>query len=177
MRAKQRLLCRVSAVGLLVVRAAAAQEDPGVVGPHAVTTGEYTGSNIDLGCDSDGCSIPGSEFLAEVRYPSDLANGPYPMVVMLHGRHAPCYDLTTGVGNAAWPCPAGFAPVTSYKGYDYIASLLASHGIIAVSISANAINAGDDMVGGGYAERAELIQRHLDQWKIFNTTGAAPVVV
>ena len=44
-----------------------------------------------------------------------------------------------------------------------------------MSISANGISAKDNQVTDlGMLARAELIQRHLDQWNTFNTTGAAP---
>ncbi|HEX8354342.1 MAG TPA: hypothetical protein VF611_15665, partial [Pyrinomonadaceae bacterium] len=52
---------------------------------------------------------------------------------------------------------------------------LASNGYVVVSISANGINAYDNNVTDlGMQARAELIQRHLAQWKTFNTAGAAP---
>ncbi len=53
--------------------------------------------------------------------------------------------------------------------------MLASHGYIVISISANGINASDNNVTDlGMLARAELVQRHLNQWQTFNTTGAAP---
>lgn len=176
MMVKRTITLALAFGGIFLSSAASAQEDPGATGPHPVTVVEYSGNAVDLGCDSNGanCSIPGVEFQAQVHHPSGLSNGPFPIVVMIHGRHPTCYDTTTGEGFMAWPCTSGRAVLPNYKGYDYIASLLASHGIIAVSISANGINARDDMVGGGYIERAELIQRHLDRWAVFNTTGAAP---
>jgi hypothetical protein len=175
MTAKQVVIWLLPTLCVLLVRSAVAQEDPGVAGPHSVTVAEYTGNVVPLppGCLGAACVVQ-SEFLAQVHYPTDLSNGPYPLVLLIHGRHAPCYHLMTGEGNATWPCAAGHAAVPSYQGYDYIGSLLASHGIIAVSISANAINALANMVSTGNTERAQLMQRHLDQWKTFSTTGAAP---
>jgi hypothetical protein len=53
--------------------------------------------------------------------------------------------------------------------------VLASHGYIVVSISANGISARDNTVLDlGMDARARLIQRHLDIWNAFNTTGSAP---
>src|SRR5262245_25964895 len=100
------------------------------MGPHAVTTTEYGSfrTSVSLG------SIPTIEVLAEVPYPTDLATGPYPLIVLLHGRHYPCYNTTTGAGSyASWPCQSGYVPVPSYKGYDYAATVLASHGMIVAS--------------------------------------------
>jgi hypothetical protein len=69
----------------------------------------------------------------------------------------------------------GLIPIPSYRGYDYIAQILASHGYIVVSISANGISALDNLVpDSGMLARAQLIQHHLDRWKLFNATGGAP---
>jgi hypothetical protein len=66
-------------------------------------------------------------------------------------------------------------PIPSYKGYDYVSEVLASHGYVVVSISANGVNAVDNSVRDlGALARAELIQKHLDILKTFNTTGGAP---
>ncbi len=63
----------------------------------------------------------------------------------------------------------------SYKGYDYVAQVLASQGMIVASISANGINAIDNNFSGlGMQERGLLIQYHLDKWNAFATAGAAP---
>ena len=154
------------ALALSLPAYAAAQQDPGATGPYAVTMTEY-GSNttsISLG------EIQTIEVLAQVHYPTNLNNGPYPLVILLHGRHSTCY-LSDGSGVLAWPC-VGSTPVPSYKGYDYLASLLASHGMIVASISANGINAVDNNTTTyGMDERAALIQHHLGKWRTFSTGG------
>jgi hypothetical protein len=96
------------------------------------------------------------------------------VIVLLHGRHATCF-----VGGSAllqWPCSQqGSQSIPSYKGYDYLSEVLASHGYVVVSISANGINARDNQVRDlGMLARAELMQRHLDILNTFNTTGGAP---
>jgi hypothetical protein len=158
------------ALALLTSKRAAAREDPGATGPNAVSLAEYTGVNVDL------TEVPQSEVLAQVHYPTGLAKGPYPLVVFLHGRHLSCYDLVTGSGTASATCnPRLEGSVPSYRGYDYLGSLLASHGIIAVSISANAINSFDGQASDfGMKARGELIQHHLDMWAAFATHGGAP---
>lgn len=164
-------LFAVAALGLFTPGRASAQQDPGTPGFHSVTVTEY-GSNstsISLG------EISVVEVLAQVHYPTDLQNGPYPLVILLHGRHPSCY-LSGGGGVYAWPCGASQTPVPSYKGYDYLASLLASHGMIVASISANGINAADNGTSTfGMEERSQLIQHHLGKWKTFNSVaGGAP---
>jgi hypothetical protein len=53
--------------------------------------------------------------------------------------------------------------------------VLASHGYVVVSVSANGISAEDDsVVDLGALARAELLQKHLDILNTFNTTGGAP---
>jgi hypothetical protein len=109
------------------------------------------------------------EVVGRVHRPTNLSTGPFPLIVFLHGRHGVCES-----GFFTWPCPSG-QPIRSYRGYDYVASVLASHGYIVVSIGANGINARDNSVFDlGAQARAELIQHHLDRWNTFNTTGAAP---
>ena len=53
------------------------------------------------------------------------------------------YDPTTGYAYLEWPAQSGRLPIPSYRGYDYVGSILASQGYIVVSISANGISAND----------------------------------
>jgi hypothetical protein len=144
--------------------------DPSASGPLAVTREEYTFGDTAF----TPTNFPGPvEVTASVHYPTGLPGGPYPLVVFLHGRHATCET-----GNAAfleWPCQMNRVPIPSYQGYDYISQVLASNGYIVVSISANGINAADNLVFDlGANARAELIQYHLNLWNQFNSTGGAP---
>jgi hypothetical protein len=142
-------------------------QDPGTAGPLAVTVQEYNFGDTAFNPPS---GFPGPvEVRAQVHRPTNLAGGPFPLVILLHGRHGVCS------GSFTWPCPAGQTIIPSYQGYAYVASILASHGYIVVSISANGINAQDNGVFDlGMQARAELIQHHLDIWNNFNTTGGAP---
>jgi hypothetical protein len=154
---------------LLTLLAAPAfgQGDPAATGPHAVTTQEYTQGDTAF----TPAGFPGPvEFTAVVFYPTDLVNGPYPLVLYLHGRHQTCGTFTL-----EWPCTGGRLPIASYRGYDYSGQQLASQGYIVVSVSANGINAQDNSVSDlGAAARAELIDRHLEFWRTLDTVGAAP---
>jgi hypothetical protein len=146
--------------------------DPGTPGPLSVTREEYN--------FGDSAFVPSGfpgpvELIASIHYPTNLAAGPFPVIVFLHGRHATCF---VGGGSALlqWPCTSNNSqPIPSYRGYDYVAEVLASHGYVVVSVSANGINAVDNSVFDlGAQARAELIQRHLDILRTFNTTGGAP---
>ncbi len=145
--------------------------DPGAPGPLAVTREEY-----DFGDTAfTPTNFPGPvELRASVHYPTNLSGGPLPLIIFLHGRHATCF--TGGTAFLQWPCTmAGSQPIPSYKGYDYVSEILASHGYVVVSISANGINAKDNQVRDlGALARAELIQKHLDILNNFSSTGGAP---
>lgn len=144
--------------------------DPGTPGPLAVTREEY-----DFGDTAfQPSNFPGPvELHASIHYPTNLSGGPFPVIVFLHGRHATCFK--GGSQLLQWPCTNGALPIPSYQGYDYVSQVLASQGYVVVSISANGVNAVDNAVFDlGALARAELIQKHLDILKGFNTTGGAP---
>ena len=145
-------------------------QDPGAPGPLAVTREEYNFGDTAF----QPTNFPGPvELLASIHYPTALA-GPYPVIILLHGRHATCFK--GGSQLLQWPCTTnGSQPIPSYQGYDYVSNVLASHGYVVVSISANGVNAVDNAVFDlGALARAELIQKHLDILNTFNTTGGAP---
>jgi hypothetical protein len=145
--------------------------DPGTPGPLAVTREEYNFGDTAF----QPSDFPGPvELLASIHYPTNLSGGPFPVIVFLHGRHATCFSGTGGQF-LQWPCTNGRTPIPSYKGYDYVSDVLASHGYVVVSISSNGVNAVDNAVFDlGALARAELIQKHLDILNTFNTTGGAP---
>jgi hypothetical protein len=145
--------------------------DPGATGPYAVTREEYNYGNQVFQPTGFPIAV---EMIASVHHPTDMTNGPFPLIIFLHGRHSTCY-AKSGLTSLRWPCRSTESVIPSYQGYDYIAQTLASNGYIVVSISANGINAYDNNVSDyGAQARAELIQHHLDQWRSFNTTGASP---
>lgn len=118
------------------------------------------------------------ELRGVIHRPADLDAGPFPLVIMLHGRHASCFDPQIPTdedpyANASveWPCAAFHEPVPSLDGYDYWAANLASHGYVVVSIGANGVGAADDATDdAGANARAQLIGAHLDLWTAFNDT-------
>lgn len=150
--------------------AGAALPDPLEHGPNRIATTEY--DDGDTAFSPPG--FPGPvEVRASVHYPRQLDGGPYPLVVLLHGRHATCYSGSDATGG--WPCATGLKPIPSYQGYDYLARNLASWGYVVVSVSANGINARDaDSSDSGMTARGQLVQLHLDKWQKFATKGGAP---
>lgn len=79
--------------------------------------------------------------------------GPFPLVLMVHGNHS-MIDYSDG-------------------GYAYLGELLASRGAIAVSVDENFINAhwSGDFRGKEMPARGWLLLKHLEQWKKWNAGG------
>ena len=164
----------LASLAFMIVAAAAAfaqVPDPGTPGSLPVTREEYNFGDTAF----QPSDFPGPvELRASIHYPTNLPGGPYPVILLLHGRHATCFKGNTQL--LQWPCTDnGSAPIPSFQGYDYVAEVLASNGYVVVSVSANGVNAVDNAVFDlGALARAELLQKHLDILKTFNTTGGAP---
>lgn len=117
---------------------------------------------------------------AVVRYPTE-GDGPFPVVMYLHGRHVTCSYagqefLGTGECDLEIPGVLGqpinvIKPVENLKGYDYMANTLASHGYVVVSISANDVNDKDLAGDAGVNARSQLILHHLDILREINLNG------
>jgi hypothetical protein len=78
--------------------------------------------------------------------------GPFPLVMIVHGNHS-MIDYSDG-------------------GYAYLGELLASRGMITVSVDENFINGhwSGDFMGREMPARAWLLLKHLEQWQAWNTT-------
>ncbi|HYG58272.1 MAG TPA: hypothetical protein VD902_09460, partial [Symbiobacteriaceae bacterium] len=89
-----------------------------------------------------------------VWYPS--GEGPFPLVLFVHGNH----DMTA----------------QSEAGYGYLAELLASRGYIVASVDENYLNGGwaGDMGGRENAARAWVLLQHLEAFQRFHTTAGSP---
>ncbi len=88
-----------------------------------------------------------------VWYPK--GEGPFPLALIVHGNHS-MFDF-------------------SDPGYEYLGELLASQGMIMVSVDENFINSGwTDFIGDGLNEendaRGWLLLEHLRYWKKWNNT-------
>ncbi|GAA4732293.1 hypothetical protein Prum_096870 [Phytohabitans rumicis] len=150
--------------------------DPGVAGPYSTISGEYALSDVPL---------PGFPAPVEMRglvIAPQGTSGSRPLVLFLHGRHATCYQ-GTAEPTLAWPCPAGWTSLPSYRGYQRAQQLLASQGYVTVSISANGINAQDGVglppADGGAQARSSLVRTHLARWADWAGSGrpSAPAIV
>ncbi|WP_339666204.1 hypothetical protein [Maribacter arcticus] len=77
--------------------------------------------------------------------------GPFPLTLIVHGNHS-MIDY-------------------SDDGYGYLGNLLASRGIIAVSVDENFLNAhwSGDFMGKEMPARAWLLLKHLEQWNNWNS--------
>ena len=113
------------------------------------------------------------EVRADVHFPAGLPDGPYPIVLFMHGNHASCYR--GGRAGYRWPCRKGWTPLPNHEGYDYVAARLASFGYVVVSVSANGVNVlGNAVADTGMRQRGELLEKHLDLWRTWSTTGGDP---
>lgn len=113
------------------------------------------------------------------RHPRALADGPFPLVLLLHGNHGNCRppslawddecSETTDHDCHWW----GYTTTPNAEGLVYLAETLAAQGVVAASLSGNALNCRDDYIG----ERAELVIEHLRRWAGWATAGGSPLGV
>lgn len=165
--------------------------DPTTPGPFAVVRTEYDLGVTGLAASGSGTAPVDSAYVARingsVHYPAS-GEGPFPLALLMHGRHATCtrgaqetirgqpcldYPHVPGV-----PTPHPTDPIDSYRGYDYLAENLASHGYVVVSANANAVNDGDQMGDYGATARAQLALRTIDRFLLLGAAGVpSPVPV
>jgi len=149
--------------------------DPGASGKLGFVKNEYNLGKEAYLPPTNWPTTQKVEVRASVTSPQHLQQGPFPLLVFLHGRHAPCYRKDTNDINFSWPCAHHSSSLPNFEGYDYLAEILASQGFVVLSISANGITAGDENYETengdndmGMAARAGLIQRHLTLLQQFN---------
>lgn len=164
-------------LGALTIPTAAQDQLPQGV-PDATKPGAYavTTRTYDLGDTAfEPTDFPGKvELSGVVHSPRNARGKKFPMVVFLHGRHETC-GLPDGRTDGSWPCQEPFTEIPSYRGYDDVGKLLASHGYFVLSISANGISAKDsEDPQAGRIARGELIQKHLDLWLKWTHGAAGP---
>jgi hypothetical protein len=168
-------------------------EDPAAPGPYPVGRVTWDEKNvITHPTDSSGKTAPPGQLFfhawAQIMYPAtqegkdennpvQVAAGKYPVVIFLHGNHRYC-DLD-GEGPGLTPDAPTFDPsdptsgcpdnhrIPSHKGYNYILERLASHGIVAISISGNEVNQWDSYQWNFWL-RGQLILSILDKLREWN---------
>ena len=164
--------------------------DPWLLGSFPVGTDSYSQDDYfaTLGGQQN------VDLRAVVRYPAvapgvgtAVAAGTHPLFIIEHGNHSLCTVLTDGTpwyvalaaaiaGTLSWSefyikqhthytCPSR---EPNHLGYMRLLEVLASHGVIAVSIDAYDLT-GD--VPSWIAERGLLILRHLELWSHMNNTA------
>ncbi len=125
---------------------------------------------VDELYDLRNVAVPGIPFATTlygvVRHPVALGEGPFPLVLAMHGNHGNCRDpgdpnndfcSTSTDHECAFP---GELTAPNAEGYDYFLETLAAQGYVTVSISGNAMNCRDDFI----LERARLVMEHLRRW-------------
>lgn len=145
--------------------------DAAPMGPYAAADEDYHFGRITLQDEVTGESHE-SDIHGYIRYPLEAA-GPFPVILFQHGRHQTC---ETGIGQL--PVPVGddncpdlapiVTPANSYRGYDYLAENLASHGYAVISIDTNDVNDNDSGAGSGDTgalARASLVLAHLNAFR------------
>jgi hypothetical protein len=127
--------------------------------------------------------VPGVPFQTDlfglVRHPADLDGGPYPLVLLLHGNHGNCrLNGTTTDFCAELPgheCTfAGYSTAPNADGMVFQAETLAAQGMIAVSLSANALNCRNNE-SGYIGQRAEYVLENLRRWKAWHEGEDGPL--
>src|SRR5689334_2362715 len=112
----RRLLAGVVAVAALMpmgasrALASSGPLDPAVVGPLEVHRDLYDFGDTAFRPPKFPSKV---EVRAIVERPKQMNNGPYPLVVFLHGRHSTCYS-GKGLPYLEWPCQQVRQPIPSY---------------------------------------------------------------
>lgn len=127
----------------------------------------------DAAYDIRDVPVPTVQFLTTlygvVRHPVALSEGPFPLVVMLHGNHGNCRSAPDDPNDYCstsqdHECALGDFTTPNAEGLAYLAETLAAQGMVAVTISGNAMNCRDDFI----FERSQLIGEHLRFWQDWN---------
>ncbi len=101
------------------------------------------------------------------------ASGDLPLVVLLHGYNASCWNPVRRVLDDRLALHRGVRADPELEGFTYLQERLASQGFLTVSLSAHGVNvmASNLGFGAGAAERAALVSHHLDAWASGDVPG------
>jgi hypothetical protein len=152
-------------------------KDPHVRGPIPIGEAEYSFDDALWLSDRVTSFVgvtsgtPTVDLRAVVRYPATspgpntpVRAGLHPLFVIEHGNHSFCN--VTASSHAS--CPVASREL-NHRGYDELLNVLASHGVIAVSIDAYDLTGGWIADSAAYVpqwieERGDLILKHLEFW-------------
>ncbi|MET0388302.1 MAG: hypothetical protein ABW321_20175 [Polyangiales bacterium] len=109
-------------------------------------------------------------------------SGPRPVAVLVHGQNLSCYDPNSNDAVSQWPCPDGYLPVPSHRGFLDYQRYLAARGWVTLSISGNALSGNPvaQDAGSDTLLRTELVEAHLQQWAAWSrgeATESAPKLI
>lgn len=154
--------------------AGAAMPDPAAPGPLSVRHIDYDAGHITATDPKDGKSYS-ARLRGRLYVPGGSAAGP--VVLIVHGGSANCFVGSQQLD--ANPCPP--TPISGdphYElGFGYLGDNLASHGITAVAVNVEDVDAADDNGPDiGIDGRAQVIAATLDRLASWNhESGPAPV--
>lgn len=159
-------------------RVAASMPDPTATGAHAVGSTDYSFGSVWVADDSLLAYTYPVDLHGNVHFPT-TGSGPFPVILLMHGRHGTCALLgIEAFGTHVCPSLLGvLEPVESFRGYDYLASNLASHGYVVVSVDANQVNDRDLLGDSGAQARGELMVATLDEFQRIQDSGDADPVL
>lgn len=158
--------------------------DPDVTTFNACVTGQHNIGRVSYDFEDDFDLVPSGggpaaypdvDVRAVVRYPAkangDMADlpddGVYPLAVFLHGNHATCPC------SCSHACAAGDR-IPNHLGYNYLLDVLASWGIVSVSIDGFDVTCAGSASMSDYEGRGRLVLRHLGLWDDWNNNGTDP---
>jgi hypothetical protein len=164
-------------------------DDPATPGPFAVGSRDHYDDTFNMPADPNdpfnfsALGFPLVRNWFTIRYPAGGMGGPgaplpagaakYPVALFLHGRHWICSVGVSGYSpeHYSTTCATG-TKIPSHRGYNYILDVLASHGIIAISVDAFDIQPSQGLYN--YEARGRLILEHLNRLKAWNLNGTDP---
>lgn len=144
---------------------ASLEADPTAPGEHDIRRELFDFGYVVLEDPAPGQAYP-ARVNGSVHFPAE-DEGPFPLVVVVHGRHSTCRladDQQRVLATHVCPDAAPLVePVDSWKGYRYLAETLASHGFVVASVNANDVNDRDiPSSDAGAQARAQMIHATLD---------------
>lgn len=153
--------------------------DPAATGSFAVASSDYHFGTMLVNDDSLLVYTYPADLHGNVHFPTS-GGGPFPVVLLMHGRHGTCALLgVEAIATHVCPTlPFGILePVDSFRGYDYLASNLASHGYVVISVDANHVNDHDLLGDAGAQARGQLMVATLDEFQRIQDSGDADPVL